>query len=65
MFLLVPSSLILYGDHMCQLVQRHHILLLAPLGSGSVNGWLLLVVVIEMSSRVLNAHEAMLRLFAR
>lgn len=56
MFLLVPSSLILYGDHMCQLVQRHHILLLAPLGPGSVNGWLLLVVVIEMSSRVLNAH---------
>ena len=65
MFLLVPSSLILYGDHMRQLVQRHHILLLASLGPCGINGRLLLVVVIVMSGRVLNAHEAMLRLFAR
>jgi len=62
--LLVPSSLILDGDHMCQLVHRHQSLLVAPLGPGAINGLLLLVIVIVMGGRLLMAQrEGLLRLF--
>lgn len=65
MLLLVPSSLILDGDHMCQLVQRHQSLLVAPLGPG-INGRLLLVIVIVMRGRLMMTQgEGLLRLFPR